>query len=177
MSFTEEKRSAIRKYMLDKIRGGDTEFIRKTAENFTISETSVRRYLRECREKEILEEDREAPTGFRLRTVSGTWKVENDGMLEEDALFWKKIMPFLEGLPKNVQDIWAYAFTEIMNNAIDHSAGDQIIFSLQKDALFTEISIVDNGIGIFRNIQRYADEKYGVNLEREQAAPRELPYP
>lgn len=170
MSFTEEKRSAIRKYMLDKIRGGDTEFIRKTAENFTISETSVRRYLRECREKEILEEDKEAPTGFRLRTVSETWKVENDGMLEEDALFWKKIMPFLEGLPKNVQDIWAYAFTEIMNNAIDHSAGDQIIFSLQKDALFTEISIVDNGIGIFRNIQRYADEKYGVNLEREQAA-------
>ena len=49
MSFTEGKRSAIRKYMLDKIRGGDTEFIRKTAENFTISETSVRRYLRECR--------------------------------------------------------------------------------------------------------------------------------
>ena len=38
MSFTEGKRSAIRKYMLDKIRGGDTEFIRKTAENFTISE-------------------------------------------------------------------------------------------------------------------------------------------
>ena len=45
-----------------------------------------------------------------------------------------------------------------MNNAIEHSGGDKIIFSLQKDPLYTEISIVDNGVGIFRNIQKYADE-------------------
>ena len=38
-----------------------------------------------------------------------------------------------------------------MNNAIEHSGGDKIIFSLQKDPLYTEISIVDNGVGIFRN--------------------------
>ena len=57
-----------------------------------------------------------------------------------------------------------------MNNAIEHSGGDKIIFSLQKDPLYTEISIVDNGVGIFRNIQKYADEKYGLALDRRQAA-------
>ena len=92
------------------------------------------------------------------------------GTLEEDALFWEKIMPFLAELPRNVQDIWYYAFTEIMNNAIDHSAGEQITFAIQKDALYTEISIADDGIGIFRNIQKYAGEKYGVEINREQAA-------
>ena len=170
MSFTEEKRKAIRAYMLDKIRCDDSEFIKKTAENFGISETSVRRYIKECLEKEIIREDSKARTGYQLVTVSSRWQMKNDGTLEEDALFWEKIMPFLAGLPRNVQDIWYYAFTEIMNNAIDHSAGEQIIFAIQKDALYTEISIADDGIGIFRNIQKYAGEKYGVEIDREQAA-------
>ena len=170
MSFTEEKRKAIRAYMLDKIRCDDSEFIKKTAENFGISETSVRRYIKECLEKEIIREDSKARTGYQLVTVSSRWQMKNDGTLEEDALFWEKIMPFLTELPRNVQDIWYYAFTEIMNNAIDHSAGEQITFAIQKDALYTEISIADDGIGIFRNIQKYACEKYGVEIDREQAA-------
>lgn len=170
MSFTEEKRKAIRAYMLDKIRCDDSEFIKKTAENFGISETSVRRYIKECLEKEIIREDSKARTGYQLVTVSSRWQMKNDGTLEEDALFWEKIMPFLTELPRNVQDIWYYAFTEIMNNAIDHSAGERITFAIQKDALYTEISIADDGIGIFRNIQKYAGEKYGVEIDREQAA-------
>lgn len=51
-----------------------------------------------------------------------------------------------------------------MNNAIEHSGGDKIIFSLQKDPLYTEISIVDNGVGIFRNIQKYADKSMVLRL-------------
>ena len=43
MSFNEEKRNAIKKYMLEKIRKDDENFIRKTAETFVISETSVRK--------------------------------------------------------------------------------------------------------------------------------------
>ena len=39
MSFNEEKRNAIKKYMLEKIRKDDENFIRKTAETFVISET------------------------------------------------------------------------------------------------------------------------------------------
>ena len=170
MSFTEAKRKAIREYMLDKIRCGDAEFLKKTAENFAVSETSVRRYIRDCLERGLLKEEREAPAGFRLSTVSETWEAENSGTLEEDILYCEKILPFLVDLSNNVQDIWSYAFTEIMNNAIDHSGGDKIIFSLQKDPLYTEISIVDNGVGIFRNIQKYAEEKYGLALDRQQAA-------
>ncbi len=170
MSFTEEKRNAIRKYMLDKIRNGDEGFIKKTAENFAVSETSVRRYVRECLERDWLTEDANDPTGYHLKRVSERWQVENDGVLEEDTLFWDKIMPFLQHLPRNVQDIWSYAFTEIMNNAIDHSAGSRIAFALQQDVLFTEISITDNGIGIFRNIQKYAEERYGTKMTSEQAS-------
>ena len=170
MSFTEAKRKAIRKYMLDKIRCDDADFIKKTAENFEISETSVRRYIKDSLDKGIVTEDAERKTGLFLTTVSEQWNVVNAGMLEEDELYWTYISPFLGGLSGNVQDIWYYAFTEIMNNAIDHSGGDQIRFAIQKDALYTEISITDNGVGIFRNIQDYFRKKSGISLNSEQAA-------
>ena len=170
MSFTEAKRNAIRKYMLDKIRCDDADFIKKTAENFAISETSVRRYIKDCLDKGIVTEDAERKTGLFLTTVTEQWNMVNAGMLEEDDLYWTHISPFLGELPDNVQDIWYYAFTEIMNNAIDHSGGDQIRFGIQKDALYSEISITDNGVGIFHNIQDYFRKKSGISLNSEQAA-------
>ena len=170
MSFTEAKRDAIRRYMMDKIRDGCSDFLKKTAENFGISETSVRRYVKECAKQGILEEDESLPAGWKLRTVSENWELKNDGELEEDSIFWEYIHPHLDGLSDNAKDIWYYAFTEIMNNAIEHSGGSRILFALRQDPLYTEISITDNGTGIFRNIQNYMREKKGVTLDSAQAA-------
>lgn len=57
MSFNEEKRNAIKKYMLEKIRKDDENFIRKTADTFAVSETSVRRYLKSCEQERIISVD------------------------------------------------------------------------------------------------------------------------
>lgn len=155
---------------MDKIRDGCSDFLKRTAENFGISETSVRRYVKECAKQGILEEDESLPAGWKLRTVSENWELKNDGELEEDNIFWEYIHPHLDGLSDNAKDIWYYAFTEIMNNAIEHSGGSRILFALRQDPLYTEISITDNGTGIFRNIQRYMREREGVTLDSAQAA-------
>ena len=155
---------------MDKIRDGCSDFLKRTAENFGISETSVRRYVKECAKQGILEEDESLPAGWKLRTVSENWELKNDGELEEDSVFWEFIHPHLDGLSDNANDIWYYAFTEIMNNAIEHSGGSRILFALRQDPLYTEISITDNGTGIFRNIQRYMREREGVTLDSAQAA-------
>ena len=98
MSFTEERRTAIQKYMLDKIRSDDPDFIRKTADNFEISETSVRRYIRTCLDNNYIYEESSRNTGFCLKTVSRQWQAGNDGTLEEDTMFWQNVAPFLEAL-------------------------------------------------------------------------------
>ena len=69
MSFTEAKRMAIQNYMLDKIRSQEKDFLKKTAENFGISETSVRRYINDCLRNGILMKEEETPTGWQLKTV------------------------------------------------------------------------------------------------------------
>ena len=63
------------------------------------------------------------------------------------------ILPQIRDLPENALDIWRYCFTEMFNNAIDHSAGSRITVHLKRTAIHAEIAITDNGVGIFRKIQ------------------------
>lgn len=68
-------------------------------------------------------------------------------------------------MPENVLDIWQYGFTEMFNNAIDHSGGKTISVNLEKTAVNTEIAIYDDGVGIFRKIQAelgLLDERHAV---------------
>src|SRR6266540_5377373 len=69
--------------------------------------------------------------------------------LQEDAV-WREVVaatPELESLPVNVRSILAYAFTEMMNNAIDHSRGENadVRFWISREAIAFEI--LDDGIG------------------------------
>src|SRR4030065_6507 len=57
-------------------------------------------------------------------------------------------------LPPNVRDIWQYAVTEMVNNAIDHSGSEQVVVELVRDALNTTVYVADEGEGIFLKIQR-----------------------
>jgi len=68
MSFSTEKRESIKRYMLEKIRSDDEQYIMKTAENFQISVTSVKRYINDCLADGIIEICNESASGYRMIT-------------------------------------------------------------------------------------------------------------
>ncbi len=60
---------------------------------------------------------------------------------------------FMPSLPDNVRSIFQYAFSEMLNNAIDHSksVNVEICVRKNKNLIFT---VNDVGIGVFRNIMK-----------------------
>jgi anti-sigma regulatory factor (Ser/Thr protein kinase) len=74
--------------------------------------------------------------------------------LEEDKVWREHIRPLMNGVPRNVFDICHYGFTEIVNNAIDHSEGTILSVSLERTYRKITLSIMDNGVGIFNKIQK-----------------------
>ena len=72
--------------------------------------------------------------------------------LSEDAVFTKDIRPFLSDIPQIAFNNLAYAFTEMLNNAIDHSGGTTVDIFVEKNALEVTVQISDNGVGIFNKI-------------------------
>ncbi len=71
-------------------------------------------------------------------------------------------------LKSNVLDILEYAFTEILNNAIDHARSEKIRILVDEDSYSVSFKIKDAGIGIFENIRK------SFGLPDEYAALQEL---
>lgn len=57
-------------------------------------------------------------------------------------------------LPPNVARILDYAFTEMLNNAIEHSRSQKIRVWLRRSREGVAFKVVDHGIGVFKNIQQ-----------------------
>lgn len=85
--------------------------------------------------------------------------------LKEDKIFieFTDKLPQINTLPVNAYRVLRYTFTEIVNNAIDHSESKsiQVIVSFTDHSVDVEIN--DNGIGVFRNIM----QKFSYKSELE----------
>lgn len=78
----------------------------------------------------------------------------NRAGLSEDHVWQSLLSPVVRDLPENVRDIWRYGFTEMVNNAIDHSGSDKIKVWCARNALYTQVWVSDDGEGIFNKIQK-----------------------
>jgi len=99
--------------------------------------------------KAFLDEHPEtAPVIFRKRYVNKS--------LEEHKIFLEiedKLFPFKE-LPENVRSIFTFAFSEMVNNAIEHSNSKIIsVEVVLRDNLLSFV-VDDSGVGVFRNIMK-----------------------
>ena len=71
--------------------------------------------------------------------------------LEEDIPWALDFAPFFD-LPASVNRMVQHAFCELLNNAIDHSAGTQVTVSLRQTASHVQLLISDDGRGLFDQI-------------------------
>lgn len=74
--------------------------------------------------------------------------------LQEDVVWRELVAPLVAACPDNVRNIWHYAATEMINNAIDHSGSAEVTVEVHRNALWTEVQVIDEGEGIFLKIQR-----------------------
>ncbi|MBD3379154.1 MAG: DUF4325 domain-containing protein [Candidatus Omnitrophica bacterium] len=81
--------------------------------------------------------------------------LENKGLSEDSVLdeIKKETGIFLH-LPGNVSHIIDYAFTEMLNNAIEHSRSDKVACKMKKEAGIISFEVDDSGVGIFNNIKQ-----------------------
>ena len=85
--------------------------------------------------------------------------------LSEDII-WRNHFSFIfEGVEENIVDICHYGFTEMVNNVIDHSAGENVSLHIFRDKEKIQMFVTDDGEGIFRRITRLCnlvDERHAI---------------
>lgn len=159
MTKVQMRGEAVRRFILENVEKHPADIAIITAEKFEITRQAVNKHLRKLvDENAIFENGNTRNRTYQLASlVSFSESYQIDEKLEEDQVWRKDIAIHLANLPQNVLDIWHYGFTEMFNNAIDHSEGDYIRVRLNKTAINAEISIYDDGVGIFKKIQAKLD--------------------
>ncbi len=173
MSIKAEKKQQIMFYMLEHIDKQDPDFVSKTVSNFEISKTTVYNYLKQLVSEELIE-SANSSTKYVLKNVCSYFKYDTSNGLEEDRIFVTDILPLISNYPTNVIDITQYVFTEMMNNAIEHSNASKITCAIFQNCLNTKYMICDDGIGIFRKIQLYFEQK-GEKISLDEAVDALFP--
>lgn len=151
-----ERGESIRHQIIRDVRHHPTDLVKHITTIFSITPQAVNAHLQRLEKEEWLHS---IGTGKGKKYFLGdkrehkaTFPLTHD--FTEDAV-WRNEYSFLfEGLPSNIVDICQYGFTEMVNNAIDHSGGTQVHISVIRDQEKVVISVVDNGEGIFQKIKR-----------------------
>ena len=157
----------VRQFILDRVEQSPNGVAQAVGEKFGISRQAANIHLRRLCDEGILERSgRTRATRYRLAALS-RWSRRYKLRTEqaEDVVWARDVRGVLGEFPENAMTIWHYGFTEMFNNAIDHSEAGTVVVSVARTAVNTEMTISDDGCGIFRKIQRalgLLDERHSV---------------
>ncbi|MCC6864586.1 MAG: DUF4325 domain-containing protein [Ignavibacteria bacterium] len=102
----------------------------------------------------------------------------NKGLSESDVLEdINRRTSIFNSSKKNVQSIAEYAFNEMLNNAIEHSNGENITISAERANGIIRFDITDNGIGIFNNLAKKFKLKNEIEAVQELLKGKKTTFP
>ncbi len=165
----------IKKIILEKLDKNDFIKASEVAKELGFSRVYINKFLKELREEgkvvlmgkankaRYVKADKEKILKERKKILKIKKTFLNDG-ISEDPVFkqLKSQTGIFIDMDEELYKIIAYAFTEMFNNAIEHSKSKKIETTIERNGL-VKFSVIDKGIGIFKNIK----EKRSLNNEIE----------
>lgn len=156
----------IRDFLIDRVGDHPRDLVSLATEEFGVTRQAVHRHLSKLIKEGVIEAKgttRNKEYSLVKNRFMDAIRLENT--LQEDMIWRSFAQPRLDNLPENVFNICYHGFTEILNNAIDHSEGTEVKIVIDRTAKAVEIAILDNGVGIFAKIKnRFAlqDKRHAI---------------
>ncbi|MBL3601029.1 MAG: DUF4325 domain-containing protein [gamma proteobacterium endosymbiont of Lamellibrachia anaximandri] len=148
----------IRGFLIDAVRAGRQDVVSTASSAFGISRQSINRHLAALVDAGcLIATGQTKGRAYSLGPVrSYVTQYELNG-LDEHIVHRRDFAFIFDDLPESVAEICHYGFTEILNNAIDHSDGEFVTIHAHRDKESVFIQVVDDGEGIFKRIARLLD--------------------
>ena len=155
MKFSAEKKQSIVLYLLEKITDDSKSLSKVVSETFGISQNTVHTYLKELLEDNIIKKGKRGKYELVTKQYHYAFK-RSEGDLDTDIHAYDVCLErHINMLPENVQHIWSYAFSEMVNNVMDHSEAENMQVIVAQNFLRTHVLIIDDGVGIFEKIKNH----------------------
>lgn len=144
-----------------------THLCAELATQFGVSRSTMGKWLRKLIEEGWISREGRSHPIYRpaqLRDVSRGYALAS---LDEETPWQRDFAPCFE-LQPNILRLAHHAFTELLNNAVDHSGGARVSISMRQNRTHLHLLIRDDGCGVFARIQQ------AFGIETPQQALLEL---
>lgn len=149
MSFSKIKQQSIRAYILEKAAQCTPDLSSHVAKTFEMNRRTAYKYIQQLERDGLLTHKKRGE--YVLCHKEETYEIFNPQ--SESLIFSEYFAPWIKDQAPNVRLIWEYAFTEMVNNVIDHSESDSVLIRVLQDTYRTRVLISDRGVGIFKKIK------------------------
>jgi len=146
----------IRAFLLVNTPKHPRDIVAFTAEHFDVTRTTVHRHLNKLLLQNLITKTGSTKAIYYYLSSDRNKKMrlQLTPNLDEHTI-WQKIEPDFSNTSKTVYTICEYGFTEMLNNAIDHSRGTWVEITTQWETNQVTLKVKDNGVGLFSKIQQY----------------------
>jgi anti-sigma regulatory factor (Ser/Thr protein kinase) len=149
------KSVSIRTFLLGAIKDGRLDYIQGAAKLFGISRQAIHRHLSHLVDAGYLIAEGSTRARKYYLGPNRWYAAKYDIAAIDEATAYRRDFSFIfSQLPANIEEICHYGFTEMFNNALDHSEGTEIEVTAERTEAQITITIRDNGEGIFLRIAR-----------------------
>lgn len=152
------KTGLIREFILENVASHPSDISALVAREFDITRQAASRHVHSLVKSGAIKSSGSGRlVKYELQALrSERYELSLDTILEEDKIWMDYVKPIVHQYANaNAYSALYYGFTEIFNNAMDHSNGTQVIIGILVYKHKIIITIQDNGIGIFRKIQNH----------------------
>jgi anti-sigma regulatory factor (Ser/Thr protein kinase) len=148
----------VRRFILTELEAHPEDIAKVAAERFDITRQAVHRHLNSLLKDRLIEATgRTRQKRYTLKSEIVREVLSLKDNRDEDRVWRTLVEPHLMGLRENVLRICQYGFTEIFNNAIEHSEGLDALVIIGRSATRVNMVVADNGVGIFEKIKSKFD--------------------
>ncbi len=146
----------VREFILRNVENHPADIGTLTGEKFGLSRTTVSNYMRRIEGEGLIRgEGKTKGRRYKLEILSGeSFTIALSRDLAEDEIFRVRVLPLMLNVKQNIVDICQYGFTEMFNNACDHSGSSNGLVSYEQTYTTIKMIVSDGGVGIFEKIQQ-----------------------
>ncbi len=131
----------------------DAELIHNLSNEFGVSVQAIYKLINKLSNDNVIRKKRVGRTQkLTLVPVDKEFKYSIGKISEFESL--SEVRPLVSFLPQNAREIFDYIYSEIFNNAIEHSEGNEIKVIMSITSVDVTTYVIDNGVGIFEKIKR-----------------------
>ena len=148
-----ERAVKIREFLINNIPEHPGNIVKLCAEHLGVSTETVRSYIKKLvQEGVVVSAGKTKGITYSLRLHSKSLSLQVTAGMSESDVWDGDIAPFLPEMRENIRAICNYAFSEMLNNVIDHSGALTVYIKVEYDARDVRFRLIDSGVGIFDKI-------------------------